>query len=93
MKLAILVEMVVLWGAPVLMNAQPLGGLDKLLPEPWFLKHALAVIILMTILLTLADLGAGAGAMLFGLLVTVGYLLGAAGSLGPTLKTVTEHLV
>ena len=93
MKLAILVEMTILWGAPVLINAQPLGGLAELIPEPWFLKHTLAVIILMAVLLTLADLGAGSGAMLFGLLITVGYLLGAAGTLGPTLKQVTAGLV
>ena len=92
MKLGILVCMLALWGGPVLANAQAAGGLANLTGEPWFLKHLLAVIIFAALMFTLADLGAGVFALLFSLLAAAGYLVAAAGVVGPALKSATEAL-
>lgn len=91
-KTVILIECLILWGGPVLMASQKAGGLGQLLSEPYFLKHAIATVIVLAVLLTMADLGAGTFAGTFGALIVAGYLLAAAGQLGPAVEQAVEGL-
>lgn len=53
-------------------------------------KQWLAIVILLAILLTMDDLGAGGVAVSLAVLVAVGYLLGGAGALGVAIQNVVK---
>jgi len=90
MKTIILAEMFILWAGDIVQSVasgQTMGDLavDRL---P---KLSLAVVILLGILLTMDDLGQGKLAAIFGLLLTISYLLAIAGKLGATLQEFTSR--
>lgn len=53
-------------------------------------KAAIGTVIILMILLTAADLGAGNVAIMFGGLIVIGYLLTAFGTLGPALAQLEQ---
>lgn len=57
------------------------------------IRVSIAVLILTTILLTADEIGLGGAAALFGGLVSLAYLMAAAGWLGPALQNVESELL
>jgi hypothetical protein len=90
MKAAILAEMALLLGGSLLTKAAQGTSWEQLFLGGGLTKTALAVVLLLAILLTLEELGAGSVAVGFGGLIVLGYFLAASGSLGQNVLAIEQ---
>lgn len=108
MKTLILFEMAILEGGGLLTlryspaaQTPPSGATPgPTIETPWQytlfklgLKRSIAVLILLTLLLTAEETGLGTAAVLFGGLTALGYVLAAIGTLGPALQQGSQSLL
>lgn len=90
MKAAILLEMMLLFGGSVVTKKAAGASWTDLFLSGTLTKTATAVVILLAILLTMEEVGAGTVAVAFGGLIVLGYFLAASGALGPALLSVEQ---
>lgn len=91
-KSVILLEMVILAGGGLLnVHTNQHQTWEQTLLKGG-LKRLIAVLILTVLLLALTDVGLGTAAAAFGGLVSLGYVLGAIGWLGPAVQSAEQQL-
>jgi hypothetical protein len=92
MKTVILLEMAVLAGGAIITRRVVRGHDWQTVLLHDSTRVLIAVLILTVLLLSLAEVGLGGAAGLFGGLVVLGYLLSAIGWLGPALPKLEAEL-
>ena len=90
MKTAILFEMMLLFGGTVVSKKAAGSSWQDLFLTGVLTKTATAVVIILAILLTFEEMGAGGVAVAFGGLIVLGYFLAAGGVLGTNLLQVEQ---